>query len=156
MATGLVIVSVVFQRRELVIIHIYTQNTSRVHDDTFTLKWGPQSFNSSHWSDISQYLSSISKIPELKNIITTFLYCCCCSVTKSGPTLQPNWLQLTRLPCPSLSPRVCSNSCPLSSDAIQPSHPLSSPSPLTINQLYIVHDTKNNLRIQIWKLPSTM
>ena len=28
--------------------------------------------------------------------------------------LQPNELQLTRLPCSSLSPWVCSNSCPLS------------------------------------------
>ena len=28
--------------------------------------------------------------------------------------LQPHGLQHTRLPCPSLSPRVCSNSCPLS------------------------------------------
>ena len=37
-------------------------------------------------------------------------------------------MQHTRLLCPSLSPGVCSNSCPVS-DAIQPSHPLSSPSP---------------------------
>ena len=29
-------------------------------------------------------------------------------------SLQPHWLQHTRFPCPSLSPRVCSNSCPLS------------------------------------------
>ena len=29
-------------------------------------------------------------------------------------SLQPDGLQHTRLPCPSLSPRVCSNSCPLS------------------------------------------
>ena len=29
-------------------------------------------------------------------------------------SLQPHGLQCTRLPCPSLSPRVCSNSCPLS------------------------------------------
>ena len=29
-------------------------------------------------------------------------------------SLQPHGLQLARLPCPSLSPRVCSNSCPLS------------------------------------------
>ena len=29
-------------------------------------------------------------------------------------TLWPHGLQHTRLPCPSLSPRVCSNSCPLS------------------------------------------
>ena len=42
-------------------------------------------------------------------------------------SLQPYGLQYTRLPCPSLSPRVCSNSCPLIGDGIQPSHPLSSP-----------------------------
>ena len=29
-------------------------------------------------------------------------------------SLQPHGQQHTRLPCPSLSPRVCSNSCPLS------------------------------------------
>ena len=29
-------------------------------------------------------------------------------------SLQPQELQHSRLPCPSLSPRVCSNSCPLS------------------------------------------
>ena len=38
----------------------------------------------------------------------------CCSVSKSCPTLQPHELQHARLPCPSLSPRVCSNSCLLS------------------------------------------
>jgi len=58
---------------------------------------------------------------------------CCCSVTKSRPTLQPPGLQLARLPCPSLSPRVCSNSCPLS----QGSHPTSSSSvaPFTFKKL---------------------
>ena len=40
---------------------------------------------------------------------------CCCSVSKSvSDPLQPRELQHTRLPCPSLSPRVCSNSSPLS------------------------------------------
>ena len=38
----------------------------------------------------------------------------CCSVVKLCPTVQPHRLQHARLPCPSLSPRVCSNSCPLS------------------------------------------
>ena len=38
---------------------------------------------------------------------------CCCSVSKSCPTLQPHDLQHTRLPCPSRSPGVGSNSCPL-------------------------------------------
>ena len=39
--------------------------------------------------------------------------CCCCSVTKSGLTLQVG-LKHARLPCPSQSPGLCSNSCPLS------------------------------------------
>ena len=39
---------------------------------------------------------------------------CCYSVTKSCPTLQPHKLQQARLPCLSLSPRVCINACPLS------------------------------------------
>ena len=43
-------------------------------------------------------------------------------------TLWPHGLQHVRPLCPSPTPRVYSNSCPLSSDAIQPSHPLLSPS----------------------------
>ena len=39
---------------------------------------------------------------------------CCCSVAQSYLTLQADGLQHTRLPCSSLSPRACSNSCPLS------------------------------------------
>ena len=41
------------------------------------------------------------------------LGCCCFSVTVSD-SLRPRELQHARLPCPSLSPRVCSNACPLS------------------------------------------
>ena len=37
-----------------------------------------------------------------------------CSVTKSCLTLWPHRLQHANLPCPLLSPRVCSDSCPLS------------------------------------------
>ena len=45
-----------------------------------------------------------------------FEHCCCsCSVAKSYLILcDPRGLQHARLPCPSLSPGVCSNSCPLS------------------------------------------
>jgi len=39
--------------------------------------------------------------------------CFCCSVTKSCSTLRPHGLQHTRLPCPSLSLWICSDSCPL-------------------------------------------
>ena len=44
-------------------------------------------------------------------------------------SLQPHELQHTRLPCPSPTPRACSNSCPLVGDGSQPSHPLLSSSP---------------------------
>ena len=57
-------------------------------------------------------------------------------------SLRPHWLQHTRPLCPLPTPGVYSNSCPLSHwmshpmspldvDAIQPSHPLLSPSPPT-------------------------
>ena len=59
----------------------------------------------------------------------------CCSVSKLCPTqfMQPYELPHARLPCPSLSPGVHSNSCPLS----QWCHPTASssatPSPLALN-----------------------
>ena len=43
-------------------------------------------------------------------------------------SLQPHQMQHTRLPSPSLPPRVCSNSCPLSQWCYL-SHPLLHPSP---------------------------
>ena len=39
-------------------------------------------------------------------------------------SLRAHRLQHARLSCPSSSPRACSNSCSLSGDALQPSHPL--------------------------------
>ena len=48
-------------------------------------------------------------------------------------SLWPHGLQHTRLPCPSLSPIVCSNSVHCVGDAIQLSHSLSSPSPPAFN-----------------------
>ena len=60
-----------------------------------------------------------------------------CSVQFShsvvSDSLQPHGPQHTRLPYLSPSPGAYSNSCPLSCDAIQPSHPLSSPSPPALN-----------------------
>ena len=44
-------------------------------------------------------------------------------------SLQPHESQHARPPCPSRTPGVHPNSCPLSRWYIQPSHPLSSPSP---------------------------
>ena len=59
-------------------------------------------------------------VPQGKFMVSTELSYCkvhwlllfSCSVVSHS--LQPHGLQHTRLPCPSLSPRVCSNSCPSS------------------------------------------
>ena len=48
-------------------------------------------------------------------------------------SLRPHGLHLARLPCPSPSPRTCSNSYLWSHDATQPSHLLSFPSPPAFN-----------------------
>ena len=48
-------------------------------------------------------------------------------------SLWPHGLQHARLPCPSPTPGVYSNSCPLSQWCIQSSHPLLSPSPPAFN-----------------------
>ena len=47
--------------------------------------------------------------------ITSLGVLCCCSVIRSPPTLcDPMSCNIPKLPCPSLSPWVCSNTCPLS------------------------------------------
>ena len=51
------------------------------------------------------------------------------SLSVVSDSLRPHELQHARPPCPPPTPRVHPNSCPSSRDAIQPSHPLSSPSP---------------------------
>ena len=48
-------------------------------------------------------------------------------------SLRSNGLQHARLPCPSLTPGACSNHVHWVRDAIQPCHPLSSPSPPAFN-----------------------
>ena len=47
-------------------------------------------------------------------IFLHLLRCWCCSIAQSCLTLWPHGLQPDRLPCSSLPPRVCWNSCPLS------------------------------------------
>ena len=56
------------------------------------------------------------KVPHCYSVTVTvsFYICCHCSVAKSGPTLcDPMNCSMPGF-CPSLSPGVCSNSCPLS------------------------------------------
>ena len=52
------------------------------------------------------------------------------SLSVVSDSLRPHGLQHARPPCPSPTPRACSNPCPSSQwYTIQPSHPLSYPSP---------------------------
>ena len=53
------------------------------------------------------HLSSCNRVSLVDTVF-------CCSVVPSCPTLQHHGLQHTRLPCPSPSPRDCTNSYPLS------------------------------------------
>ena len=51
----------------------------------------------------------------LREVPTAHFPCCFCSVTQMCPnSLRPHGLQQARLPCSSLSPQVCSDSCPIS------------------------------------------
>ena len=50
----------------------------------------------------------------LSCIVVWSVLCCYCSVAQPCPTLRPHESQHTRPPCLSPTPRVCSNSCPLS------------------------------------------
>ena len=50
------------------------------------------------------------RIDQKLVLFNSAICCCCCSVAQSCPTLRPHGLQHARLPCPSLSPGLCSNS----------------------------------------------
>ena len=50
----------------------------------------------------------------IKLLHKSSIFSACCSVTQSCPSLCNPTGQHARLPCPSSSPRVCSNACPLS------------------------------------------
>ena len=76
----------------------------------------------------SGFLPSILH-PDLGVTLASWLPDCCCSVTQSC-LLVNHGLQHTRLPCPSPSPEVCWNSCPLSRWWHPTIYSLSSPSPL--------------------------
>ena len=71
------------------------------------------------WGRMETCICMAESLPCSPETITTlfvnWLFCCCCfSVAKLCPTLQPYELQHARFLCPSLSPWVGSNTCPLS------------------------------------------
>ena len=70
---------------------------------------------------------------DLKSVIYRFQWLCCYSVAKSRHLLATPWTGARRAALCSSIPRVCSNSSHWVGDAIQPSHPLSFPSPPAFN-----------------------
>ena len=71
-----------------------------------------------------QFFDSDSNNHYLPSCFSPSLCSYFCSIAQSCPTLQLHGLQHSRPPCPSLSLRVCSNSCPVS----QCCHPIVSSS----------------------------
>ena len=70
-------------------------------------------------------LRDTHKLSALWKRISVLEHCCCLLFSRFGTS----GLQHTRLAWPSPSPRVCSNSCPLSQQCHPASCPLPSPSP---------------------------
>ena len=78
--------------------------------------WRSQHFSPRSWqNDETENQSAFSSLQLSRSVVSD--------------SLRPYEPQPARPPCPSPTPGVYSNSCPSSWDAIQPSHPLSSPSP---------------------------
>ena len=83
--------------------------------------WEAKEFSSYYWmmSQVTQSHWKSQKGSLLSLLATGYIYFvwathCCCSVAQLYLILwDPHELQQARLSCPSLSPRVCSNSCPL-------------------------------------------
>ena len=73
------------------------------------LFWGPFSVHVLFY--IHQYNSSSYNLPHHRSYLRNLLLFSCSVMSDS---LWPHGLQHARLPCPSLSPGLCSNSCPLS------------------------------------------
>ena len=93
-----------------------------------TQQW-PQDWKSSVFIPIPKK----DNAKEYSNYCTFTLISVQFSRSVMSDSLRPHESQHARPPCPSPSPGVHSHSCPRVGDAIQPSHPLSSPSPPASN-----------------------
>ena len=72
------------------------------------------------------------KSEDVIDLYSTSSICCCCSCSVVSDSLQPMDLA-HRLPCFHCLPELAQNHVHWVGDAIQPSYPLSSPSPPTFN-----------------------
>ena len=115
-------------------------NKSKSMDQSENLRWNKYTLFLTSLICIGQAQCGGDKTYEKKEVKTDWdlsfevgpplcLTSLCFSGSVKSDSLRPHGLQHARLPCLSPTPRACSNSCQLNGDAIQPSHPLSSPSP---------------------------
>ena len=97
-------------------------------------------------------------------VTTAKTSCWCCSVAKPRMTLRPHGLQHTSFLCPSWSPGICSNSCPLNrwcyltisaSAALFSYCPLSFPASgsFPANQLFTPGSQSTGASASAWALP---
>ena len=95
--------------------------------------WGAWEFRTSHFYPCfglsTHGLSSTDYPLSLQSCLVVVLVSVQFSHSVVSDSLRPNESQHTRPPCPSPTPRVHPTHVHRVSDAIQPSHPLSSPSP---------------------------
>ena len=95
----------------------------------------PLFFLSTRYS-VAQELPNLFHNPLMSNDLQSENHCYSSvqfSHSVVSDSLWPHWLQHARPPCLLPTPRVYSNSCPLSRWANQPSHPLLSTSPPAFN-----------------------
>ena len=104
--------------------HEGKESLETVRDSAFT--W---LFPNLGQSEIEVGLQSVRTKEE--RISTSLFYC---SVAQLCLTPQPHGLQHARLLCPSLSPRVCSNSCPLTCHPTISSSAIPFPPALNLSQ----------------------
>ena len=95
--------------------------------------------NSTYWiARFCGFFDSIFTLQMyvLENLLHQYTYVSLCSqfsCSVVSDSLRPHELQQTRPPCPSPTARVYQTHVHWVGDAIQPSHPLSSPSPPSLN-----------------------
>ena len=116
-------------------------------------------------AEISSMQTQIKRKPIISDSISHC--CCCCSVAQSCVILQPYGLQHARSPCPSPSPKVCPNSCPLhwwchpaisSSDVLFSFCPQSFPATGTfpMSQLFALDDQNTRVSTSASVLPTSI
>ena len=102
---------------------VYSYSIPGSKKEPWTKRW-PFPFSTGYWAlKLNGFLKTLSG--KTDSSLIQF------SHSVMSDSLRPHGLQHARPPCPSPTPWVCSNSCTQVSDTIQPSHPLSSPSPFT-------------------------